>query len=108
MAKKITKDELKSVQDKVSLINNAQMQIGGLEVQKTLIVEKLKARIETYAATMAEPLLRVPNTVWTEEKKAHMNARRKTGNRRFPGVPVIVADWWDTEEEMTKNMQSKL
>ena len=43
MAKKITKDELKSVQDKVSLINNAQMQIGGLEVQKTLIIEKLKA-----------------------------------------------------------------
>ena len=43
MAKKITKDELKSVQDKVSLINNAQMQIGGIEVQKTLIIEKLKA-----------------------------------------------------------------
>lgn len=43
MAKKITKDELKSVQDKVSLINNAQMQIGGLEVQKTLVIEKLKA-----------------------------------------------------------------
>ena len=43
MAKKITKDELKNVQDKVSLINNAQMQIGGLEVQKTLIIEKLKA-----------------------------------------------------------------
>ena len=43
MAKKITKDELKSVQDKVSLINNAQMQIGGLEVQKTLIIEKLKS-----------------------------------------------------------------
>ena len=43
MAKKITKDELKSVQDKVSLINNAQMQIGGLEVQKTLIIETLKS-----------------------------------------------------------------
>ena len=43
MAKKITKDELKSVQDKVSLINNAQMQIGGLEVQNTLVIEKLKA-----------------------------------------------------------------
>ena len=43
MAKKITKDELKSVQDKVSLINKAQMQIGGIEVQKTLIIEKLKS-----------------------------------------------------------------
>ena len=72
------------------------------------IVEKLKARLETYAATMAEPLLRVPDTVWTKEKKAHMKARRRTGQRRFPGVPVVVADWWDTEEEMAKNMQSKL
>ena len=44
----------------------------------------------------------------TKEKKAHMKARRRTGQRRFPGVPVVVADWWDTEEEMTKNMQSKL
>ena len=41
MAKKITKDELKSVQDKVNLINKAQMQIGGIEVQKTLIIETL-------------------------------------------------------------------
>ena len=70
------------------------------------IVEKLKAKLETYAATMAEPLLRVPDTVWTKEKKAHMKARRRTGQRRFPGVPVVVADWWDTEEEMTKNMQT--
>ena len=43
MAKKITKDELKSVQDKVNLINKAQMQIGGIEVQKTLIIETLKS-----------------------------------------------------------------
>ena len=41
------------------------------------IVEKLKARLETYAATMAEPLLRVPDTVWTKEKKAHMKTKKK-------------------------------
>lgn len=41
--KKITDEELKSVQDKVNLINKAQMQVGGLEVQKTLAIEQLKA-----------------------------------------------------------------
>jgi len=43
MAKKIKKEELKSIQDKVNAINNAQMQVGGLEVQKTLAIEKLRA-----------------------------------------------------------------
>lgn len=41
--KKITDEELKSVQGKVSLINQAQMQIGGLEVQKAVAIEQLKA-----------------------------------------------------------------
>ncbi len=43
MAKKIKKEELKSIQDKVNAINNAQMQVGGLEVQKSLAIEKLRA-----------------------------------------------------------------
>ena len=40
--KKITDEELKSVQDKVNAINQAQMQIGGLEVQKNVALETLK------------------------------------------------------------------
>ena len=43
MSKKIKKEELKSIQDKVQSINNVQMQIGGLEVQKSIAIEKLKA-----------------------------------------------------------------
>jgi hypothetical protein len=41
--KKITDEELKSVQDKVNAINQAQMQVGGLEVQKASAIEQLKA-----------------------------------------------------------------
>ena len=41
--KKITDEELKSVQDKVNLINQAQMTVGGLEVQKASAMEQLKA-----------------------------------------------------------------
>ena len=40
---KITEEELKSVQGKVTLINQAQMQVGGLEVQKAMAIESLKA-----------------------------------------------------------------
>ena len=39
---KITDEELKSVQEKVNDINQAQMQIGGLEVQKNIALEKVK------------------------------------------------------------------
>ena len=39
---KITDEELKSVQEKVNKINQAQMQIGGLEVQKNLALEQVK------------------------------------------------------------------
>jgi hypothetical protein len=39
---KITDEELKSVQEKVGQINNLQMQVGGLEVQKSLGIEQVK------------------------------------------------------------------
>jgi len=42
--KKVTDEELKSVQEKVALINQVQMQVGGLEVQKTMAIETLKVR----------------------------------------------------------------
>jgi len=42
--KKVTDEELKSVQEKVALINQSQMQVGGLEVQKAMAIESLKAR----------------------------------------------------------------
>ena len=40
--KKITDEELKSVQEKVNKINQAQMQVGGLEVQKNVALEQIK------------------------------------------------------------------
>ncbi len=40
--KKITEEELKSVQEKVNLINQVQMQVGGLEVQKNVALEQVK------------------------------------------------------------------
>ena len=39
---KITDEELKSVQEKVNAINQVQMQVGGLEVQKNIGIETLK------------------------------------------------------------------
>ena len=39
---KITDEELKSVQEKVNSINQLQMQVGGLEVQKTIGIENIK------------------------------------------------------------------
>ena len=39
---KITEEELKSVQEKVNSINQLQMQVGGLEVQKTIGIENIK------------------------------------------------------------------
>ncbi len=41
--KQITDEELKSVQGKVNVINQAQMTVGGLEVQKATAMEQLKA-----------------------------------------------------------------
>tara|TARA_R100001509_G_scaffold100286_1_gene58617 strand:+ start:204 stop:491 length:288 start_codon:yes stop_codon:yes gene_type:complete len=40
--KKITDEELKSVQEKVGKINQVQMQVGGLEVQKSIGLEQIK------------------------------------------------------------------
>tara|TARA_Y100000361_G_scaffold106611_1_gene96337 strand:+ start:416 stop:703 length:288 start_codon:yes stop_codon:yes gene_type:complete len=40
---KITEEELKGVQEKVGQINQLQMQVGGLEVQKTIGIENIKA-----------------------------------------------------------------
>ena len=39
---KITDEELKSVQEKVNAINQVQMQIGGLEVQKNIALDTIK------------------------------------------------------------------
>jgi ABC-type transporter Mla maintaining outer membrane lipid asymmetry ATPase subunit MlaF len=41
--KKITEEELKSVQEKVNAMNQAQMQVGGLEVQKNVALDTLKS-----------------------------------------------------------------
>tara|TARA_Y100000004_G_scaffold139542_1_gene158414 strand:- start:256 stop:543 length:288 start_codon:yes stop_codon:yes gene_type:complete len=40
--KKITEEELKGIQEKVGQINQLQMQVGGLEVQKTIGIENIK------------------------------------------------------------------
>jgi hypothetical protein len=40
---KITEEELKGIQEKVGQINQLQMQVGGLEVQKTIGIENIKA-----------------------------------------------------------------
>ena len=39
---KITEEELKGIQEKVGQINQLQMQVGGLEVQKTIGIENIK------------------------------------------------------------------
>ena len=52
--KKITEEELKSVQEKVALINQSQMQVGGLEVQKTMAIESLKAAQQELQVIQAE------------------------------------------------------
>jgi len=41
--KKITDEELKSVQEKVNAINQVQMQIGGMEVQKGIALQTIGA-----------------------------------------------------------------
>ena len=40
---KITEEELKTIQGKVQILNSLQMQIGGIEVQKTAVIDQLKA-----------------------------------------------------------------
>jgi hypothetical protein len=41
-ATKVTAEELKNVQEKVTIINRQQMEIGGLEMQKQVAIERLK------------------------------------------------------------------
>ena len=52
--KKITEKELKSIQDKVQVLNNLQMQVGGLEVQKVAAIDQLKAGQQDLQATQKE------------------------------------------------------
>ena len=41
-ATKLTAEELKNVQERIGVINNIQMEVGGLEVQKNIAVDRLK------------------------------------------------------------------
>ena len=41
--KKISEEELKLIQGKVQILNSLQMQIGGIELQKTAAIDQLKA-----------------------------------------------------------------
>jgi len=41
-AEKVTKEELANIQEKVGAINQTQMQIGGLELQKQAAFERIK------------------------------------------------------------------
>tara|TARA_B100000212_G_scaffold53885_1_gene35434 strand:- start:2628 stop:2918 length:291 start_codon:yes stop_codon:yes gene_type:complete len=41
--KKISEEELKLIQGKVQILNNLQMQVGGIEIQKTAAIDQLKA-----------------------------------------------------------------
>jgi len=52
--KKITDEELKLVQGKVQVLNNLQMQIGGLEVQKVVAIDQLKAGQQDLQSTQKE------------------------------------------------------
>jgi len=51
---KVTDTELKSLQTKVQIINQAQMQIGGLEVQKTNAVAIIQNTQQELAVIQAE------------------------------------------------------
>ena len=51
---KVTDTELKSLQTKVQIINQAQMQIGGLEVQKTNAVAVIQNTQQELAVIQAE------------------------------------------------------
>ena len=51
---KVTDAELKSLQTKVKIINQAQMQVGGLEVQKTNAVAIIQSAQQELAVIQAE------------------------------------------------------
>ena len=50
MSKKLTKEELKELQEAVNAMNNLQLQIGGLEAQK----HELLHSMETAKSTLAD------------------------------------------------------
>ena len=51
---KISEEELKLIQGKVQILNNLQMQNGGIEVQKTAAIDQLKASHQDLQKTQAE------------------------------------------------------
>ena len=51
---KISEEELKLIQGKVQILNNLQMQIGGIEIQKIAAVDQLKASQQDLQKTQAE------------------------------------------------------
>jgi len=51
---KVTDTELKSLQTKVQIINQAQMQVGGLEVQKSMLMEQVRAYQAELTVTQKE------------------------------------------------------
>jgi len=52
--KKITEEELKLIQGKVQILNSLQMQIGGIEVQKTAAIDQLKIAQQDLQKTQNE------------------------------------------------------
>ncbi len=51
---KISEEELKLIQGKVQILNNLQMQIGGIEIQKIAAVDQLKASQQDLQKTQTE------------------------------------------------------
>ena len=63
--KKITDEELKSVQEKVNKINQAQMTVGGLEVQKGIALQTigaLQVELQTIQKELEEKLKEIDVT----------------------------------------------
>ena len=69
---KITKDELNSVQSKVNSINQVNMQIGGVETQKRLLIDKVKI--------LQEELIVIQKTLEDKYGKVSVNINDGTIN----------------------------
>tara|TARA_R100000152_G_C6734355_1_gene158685 strand:+ start:40 stop:309 length:270 start_codon:yes stop_codon:yes gene_type:complete len=65
---KVTKEELENLQEKVGSINNLQMEIGGLEIQKNMAYERLK------------------------ELQINLNAVQNSLNKKYGTVTVNIND----------------
>jgi len=79
---KVTEEELKSVQEKVNSINQLQMQVGGLEVQKTVGIEQIK--------TVQSELAKLQNEL--EEKYGKVSVNLQDGT-----IKPIEEDETNTE-----------